>query len=982
MLPQNPGYQATASTSRILVRGNLEFFNWKFFYDTAETQPIIPLDPQAYPSYRILDPSGTILAQGVAVPAGTPGTWKVGWVVPRTAQLTNVNRRYQMSTVMVDKEMRQWELSWEFDVVESAVTAQDPELQQFLSFIKTPVRLFFKNTVRPSELSVKFFPKGQDGTPSFAAYFTYPVPSPITATDIVEFEDGTGFTYYADTPPVSLAGSYSALWQVRDTPISQVDYEHQVVQVVTSSAMHMVNSLRMLVDKLQKKLGLSFAYANEDLYEYILEGTKLVNSYWPPSNYSASSPPNSIEAFIVLGAAWWGLNAQRILYAETNLSFCVDLETLLPTKQGMIRAKDLVFDRSILMRKNISKQLIYGNEEKLFDTLCQGFGDGTRSIEIIEALGLDSNAFGSCSVNNRDPRDPATPVALGGLFSRFTLNSYRYFDSLGKPVWDVPKFRQHLEDNYGMFYQPEEGGYELDFPDLLTPYGYEKPVLAWYLKQKEVYRVENELGYEVIATGNHPILTLDTTTFEMKWKTIDNLVVGDLIAQHVTEASEDEDWEVSFEENLAAVYSVSTGKTQSPYSLPNKMTSELARLCGYLIAEGCHSQYDRITFSNTDLEIIKDFNRCCVAAFGKEAEFLRSHDNSQGTYGGENSKIIHIYALTGVEIRRFFFSLGFGYEKSPELRIPDIIFRSPKNIACDFIRGYFEGDGCYSEGIAIFCSSSHHLLSDLQQLLLRFGIVSKKFNPKKSLDGCGRVTICGPSLVSYADKVGFLTKGNEFKPKSRYYPQREALNPEVLHALMDLPNRLGIKRGWKDGKRYSVYWAHNAKGPHKNGHCLHVTWEHIERWFKDRGDDLQQLDVTIWQHINLLLESKFLWKKVTEIETLGRRDVVDPSFLEQGRPLDHAFITNGLVTHNSGQTVTLEYNPGADIDGIMSSFKEILDNQVSKVKQQLLRQSSAVGSIATRPYRYRTNVVFPVSSGPGQTYFQHLQELGLIDWLG
>jgi hypothetical protein len=84
----------------------------------------------------------------------------------------------------------------------------------------------------------------------------------------------------------------------------------------------------------------------------------------------------------------------------------------------------------------------------------------------------------------------------------------------------------------------------------------------------------------------------------------------------------------------------------------------------------------------------------------------------------------------------------------------------------------------------------------------------------------------------------------------------------------------------------------------------------------------------------------------------------------------------------SGQTVTLDYNPGADIEGIMSSFKEILDANVSKVKQQLLRQSSGVGSIATRPYRYRTNMVFPVSSGPGQTQFIRLQQLGLLDWLG
>ena len=753
-----------------------------------------------------------------------------------------------------------------------------------------------------------------------------------------------------------------------------------MVQVISTTAAHMINSLRMLIDKLQKKLGLSFAYANEDIYEYLVEGTKLINSYWPPSNYTTSAPPNSIEAFIIIAGAWWGLTAQRILYAETNLSFCVDLDTLLPTPRGMIRAKNLVLDQDKMMRRDISQQLIYGNEERLFDAICNGFDKGTRSIEIIESLSLATNLFGSCSVNNRNPQDPATPVALGGLFARFTLSPYRYFNSLGKPAWDVPQFRQHLHTRYGMFYEPQEGWYESDLPSLLTPYGYEQPVGVWYLKQKQVYRVENELGYEIIATGNHPILTLDTTTFEMVWKTIDLLAPGDLIAQVTQETLEDEDWEVSLEDNIAAVADMATSKTESHFALPTRMTAQLARLCGYLIAEGCHTQYDHIKFSNTDETIISDFNACCRAVFGKAAKLDRIHNNETSTFNSGNSKPIHVYHIDGVEIRRFFFSLGFGYEKSPELKIPDIIFRSPKSIAKEFLRGFFEGDGCYTDGMAIFCSSSHRLLSDLQQLLLRFGIISKKVDPIPLVGG--RVTVRGLSLVRYAEKIGFLFKGKEFSARTRYYPQREALNPEILHGIMELPNTLGLKRGWKDGKRYSVYWAHNAKGPDKNGHCSYITWDHVENWFKDRGDDLYALDTDIWQRIKLLLETNYLWKKVTLVEQLDRRDVIDPSFREHGNYLDHAFVTNGLITHNSGQTVTLDYNPGADIDSLISTFKEILDNSVSKVKQQLLRQSSGVGSIATRPYRYRTNVVFPVSSGPGQTQFIRLQELGLIDWLG
>ncbi len=324
-----PGYVATTQeTSRVFVRGSLQFFTWKFFYDKDETQPILPLDIQAYPSYRISDTTSTVLTQGVAVSSGIPGHWKIGWVVPKSAVLTNAHNRYTISSVMVDKDLRQWEITQNFDVVEAAVTAQSPELQQLLGFINTPIRLFFKNATRPIDLLVKLFLKGHDTSILHQASLTYPIPNPAMPTDIMEVEVGTGFTYYVDTPPLTLPGAYSALWQVRDTVVSQLDYEHQVIQIITTTSAHLLNSLRMLVDKLQKKLGLVFAYTNEDLYEYLQEGMKLVNSYWPPSSYKLTAPPESIEAFIILAAAWWGLQAQRILYAETSLSFSGQTVTL------------------------------------------------------------------------------------------------------------------------------------------------------------------------------------------------------------------------------------------------------------------------------------------------------------------------------------------------------------------------------------------------------------------------------------------------------------------------------------------------------------------------------------------------------------------------------------------------------------------------------------------------------------------------------
>ena len=326
---QAPGTQGTTQeTPRVLTRGQLEYILFRFFYDASETQPVQPLDNTAYPSYRILDTSGSILAQGVGVSSGQPGFWKIGWVVPRSAPISDIYRRYQFNATMVDNQLRQFETSFEFDVVEGAVPAQQVFEQQVMSFSGVPIRCIFSNTVRPTQLSMAFFLRGQDSNPLYVGSFIYPLPVPLPSTNIMEVSDSSGgFNYYIDVPGQSV-GTYSAIWAVRDTAVSQLDIEHQSVQVVDTTTMHRITSVRMLVDKLQKKLGIVFAYTNSDLLEYLNRGGELVNSYWPPTNFTASNFPAPLEAFYILAAAWWGLTAQRILYAETNFAFSGQTVTL------------------------------------------------------------------------------------------------------------------------------------------------------------------------------------------------------------------------------------------------------------------------------------------------------------------------------------------------------------------------------------------------------------------------------------------------------------------------------------------------------------------------------------------------------------------------------------------------------------------------------------------------------------------------------
>jgi hypothetical protein len=58
--------------------------------------------------------------------------------------------------------------------------------------------------------------------------------------------------------------------------------------------------------------------------------------------------------------------------------------------------------------------------------------------------------------------------------------------------------------------------------------------------------------------------------------------------------------------------------------------------------------------------------------------------------------------------------------------VPDIIWKSPKEVVRQFIAGYFEADGCVAGTAGVSATSKDEsFLRDIQRLLLAFGIVSR-----------------------------------------------------------------------------------------------------------------------------------------------------------------------------------------------------------------------------------------------------------------
>jgi hypothetical protein len=138
----------------------------------------------------------------------------------------------------------------------------------------------------------------------------------------VVHEQGT-VAYYVDTSVAEGTGIFNVIWSSRQTPTSPVQRTIQQLRVPEAFFWTFQPSLRMLLDKVQKKVGMVQAYSDADLYEYSLRGMGMVNQYNPVTAWGLNAFPTNMgfEEFIVLASAWWGLNAQYLSEGELAFNF-------------------------------------------------------------------------------------------------------------------------------------------------------------------------------------------------------------------------------------------------------------------------------------------------------------------------------------------------------------------------------------------------------------------------------------------------------------------------------------------------------------------------------------------------------------------------------------------------------------------------------------------------------------------------------------
>jgi intein/homing endonuclease len=272
---------------------------------------------------------------------------------------------------------------------------------------------------------------------------------------------------------------------------------------------------------------------------------------------------------------------------------------------------------------------------------------------------------------------------------------------------------------------------------------------------RPVYRLTTKNGYEVICTNDHLIKTytpqndLFNGQAELWTKLID-LRIGDKIILAPPRFASDihfHKWKDDF------------------VDLSVEATPEIGRFLGIFMGDGCyHGECLSIACDANDRDFIDSTKSLVDGLFG-----VKSHERLTGSNKGCCEIRVSKKKLT-----EYFLKLGIiehptndglhrrGYKRT--VCVPEIIWKSPREVVAEFLKGVFETDGFNAYKTPCISLFSKHIqfLKDIQLLLLGFGITSVlRQKPARNGNGykyiANTLTLKGEQADLYRNNIGFLS---------------------------------------------------------------------------------------------------------------------------------------------------------------------------------------------------------------------------------
>jgi len=398
---------------------------------------------------------------------------------------------------------------------------------------------------------------------------------------------------------------------------------------------------------------------------------------------------------------------------------------------------------------------------------------------------------------------------------------------------------------------------------------------------KKLFKIKTNTGREIIASENHPFLTINQDG--VSWDQLNKLNNKSYICLpnyiHI-EGSED-------------------------------LSDNKLKILGHLISEGKLGDREGSPKYYQDKTITPLIRQDYINALKQE------FPDGQIKEDHKTEVKINFYNMdtrsgTTNKLRLFIRNFGLDGKKSSDKFVPEIIFNLPEEKIAIFIQALFSGDGCIytrknkkGEQIIIeYGSISKRLIHDISMLLIRFGIqhtiTSKRF--RDNLEYSWRITISNhENIRKYIEKIGFLG-------------EKQALALSILpkckiHKFTNIDKVPRIIREYLKNKGYTY-----------NELDRMLNYEEIEKLRKDIGfkkikknkltltpqvfkqgkidflrSHLRKVNEYIKDDIlSLICNEQILWDKIKSIELLKEDITYDLEVPEKNN-----FIANGIIVHNS-----------------------------------------------------------------------------------
>ncbi len=371
----------------------------------------------------------------------------------------------------------------------------------------------------------------------------------------------------------------------------------------------------------------------------------------------------------------------------------------------------------------------------------------------------------------------------------------------------------------------------------------------------QTYTVTTGEGYQVTGTANHPLLCLVDVggVPTLLWKLIDEIRPDDVVA-------------------LQRSAPMEFGPAEWPAVLE-------ALLAGAFVSEGFVS-VSRAGFNNLD----RDYFDRVVAAY--DAVVGGPRYTSQRTIA--SGSLLHELDIHNLDRLRESRLGEMAGQRSADKKIPEWLWRAPAAVKRVFLQALFEGDGSCSalprNTIQVsYSTRSRQLSVDVQQMLLEFGVISRRY---RHATGEYKVVLTSRAQAElFAAQIGF--GGAKQRKLTR-----------LLDELPEIPN--GLDRDHVPGLADFIRRHCGSRWVDKEWLAKHNI-DRLSRWRRDDAEILSRIaEPDVRAIATDLTDGRFYYARVASITEAG----IQPVYSLRVDTDDHAFVTNGFVSHNTEARLT------------------------------------------------------------------------------